>query len=534
MGDGNEPNDDGSEHCRDGRDEHTCTAAADSTGRRSATLSHPHHERAREPTDGRGDVEPGGEHQQHNLASVFRSFWEPLGVPKAGGYYEQIETSLEITNIQVHEVLLHPDFVLCPSRNPVFWRGPEIVIAKLSLGPDLDLFPFSRGGGDGGPFPRMCCRCSVKDFFLSLEALENCSTCKTEGKKFEVELRCLHSERGSPSSYDSFHYERPGLRVQPLKDIMEFSFGFDFGTKETSREKQFRKDLYDLALKKGLEESEAKWETLHNTPEVWIKVFSEMCEGGERCLAPSCTRSLKGNCFKQFEGTGDLRHFVDFSGVHDALSFERYQVSDCFGSQNPPCQLKVNQIKNECLREVFIVQQSYFHISVNTVCGKTYHKRIEYADNEIPDSLVTSDASTADQLWFTGIFVSPLFNFIGKSHEDRAKHTVKSLQKLTASAITRLIVEIGERQIFTDKTVCTCFLHKIEDLLSKVVFSSVALGILNNAKEILAFKSVGFDTLFHVVNHDTVEKHVVRFSCCNICDFCLEHRLLSVRNKVLS
>ena len=397
------------------------------------------------------------------------------------------------------------EFWSYPQLKPVKWCGNEIWVKQVTFD-QKELFPFKDDQVFGRQFaPRICCGCSLKDFFLSLENLVNCSKCSS--KKIQIKLECVKA--GTDFDGDFCFYTHQDGKIQLLKDVFEFEMGFIFDESEdissrTQRNKKFEQALVDdndayVQLTSG-------YMTMYDF-DVWKKCISNWKQDKTKCVAPDCTRSLKGECFSQI--SPDLRHFIDFIDLHKCYSALEFGVPD----SSFETRLILLEKGEKKVREHVLVKQTVGGADYYLVLGKTFARQL--STNTFPNcSLQWCNVDTADLMTISGLFVSPLISTILQNHCKTPQ--VDSLEKLCQRFVTLTIVQ---REKTHSQVICVNLLNHIENSLLCFVCKAVTEEIVRNCKELLGLLSYDFESFVQCLNVST-EKKTVSFKKCKQCRLC--------------
>ena len=450
---------------------------------------------------------------REEIVQHFKNFWEPLGVPKQEGYYA-CETD---SGYLCHHV---PEFYV--DEKPVQWCGSTILIETLIVG-GYKLFPFqsseSVGGSDGeaaGPLgvPRICCACSLRDFFHCLETLFSCADCSKEMdlSLFYIYIECFPAV--TDPSDEIFHGFLSGdqCNVKALKDHFEFVFDFTFDENEgienrRSREKEYRKKVQNIDPREQF--------VMFGTAEVWKRSLKNFSNKGEKCIAPECTRSLKGHIPSMIQG---LRHFINFESAHKSLC--RLDLNLPSGKfETRLTQIELGDGSN--FRQLLFVEISFKNITTMFVFGKTFLQCVKREADFVPSYVLTRNILSADAVNFTGLFASELLERIVNIH-DKLPKKLLSLQDLCKQFVVKNIVSgcMAAKQDKHRKVVCENFVHHIRETLEKYFQSFLALEITSWCKELLGTLCLRIDALVHRYDLDEEVRNVF-FRRCGKCVFCV-------------
>ena len=459
-------------------------------------------------------LNPADKEDHHPLPNstpdkTFLNFWES---PQENGiYYESSDVDAE--------------FVVTDKccAESIEWYGSEILINSVEVG-NHKLFPF--GNGENmvlhedeenieqilRPNPRMCCACSLRDFFESLDNLLNCKVCRESNdfQKVKIVLECVPPTHLFVDA-DWVSYFNSVGNIQPLKDLFEFGFGFKLEKDEAvekrlERQKIFEKSIdydYDYLL---------DYVIASGRVDDWKLCISNLSDEGEKCLAPDCSRSHRGAMLNQI--SIGLQHFFQFAHVHESVesvwNIEMTKANEWFKTFLLAAQTK----HGTSLREIVTVQieKTVF------VLGKTFYQTVpEFVQqNLLPDNFLTSEVESANFMSITSLFASPLLEKVLKTHQAENKKIVHPLKSICGHFLTKHL-SVTHRP--TENVVCTKLLKEIHQTLSGFVFSAIATGLVADCKELLGLLAVSFSELVQKFRISK-ESRIVSFRQCKICKFC--------------
>ena len=441
-------------------------------------------------------------------AQHFKNFWEPLGVPKEEGYY-----AIETDSVYLcHHV---PEFYV--DEKPVQWCGSTILVETLIVG-GYNLFPFqsddSVAGLDeesSGPLgvPRICCGCSFRDFFHCLETLVSCVDCSKEMdlSLFYIYIECFPAVTDPSDEVFNGFLTGDNTNVQALKDHFEFAFGFTFDENESVDDRQRRENEYRTKIRNAHPNYDF---VMFGTAEVWKRSLKNFSNKKEKCIAPECTRSLKGHVPSLISG---LRHFIDFESAHKPLCKIDLELP---GGKFENRLAKIEMCNSTKFRQLVFVKISLNHISTMFVFGKTFLQSVKGAADFVPSYVLTGNILSADAVNFTGLFASQLLERIVNIH-DKSSNNLLSLQNLSKHLVVKTIVT---RCVKQDKNViCENFVSHIQKTMEEYFHHFLALELTSWCKELLSIMCLNIDALVHRYNVDEKVRNV-SFRKCGKCASC--------------